>query len=63
MNGAQTLATAVGPGLSGLMLGIGLPEGFIAMQVLCCVVSIVGTRRLARVIPTRPRRDQLALAR
>jgi MFS family permease len=63
MNGAQTLATAVGPGLSGLMLGMGLPEGFIVMQVLCCVVSIVGTRRLARVMPARPRRDQLALAR
>ena len=62
MNGAQTLATAVGPGLSGLMLGLGLPAGFIAMQVLCCVVAIVGTRKLGRVTPTpRRRRREPAL--
>jgi hypothetical protein len=62
MNGAQTLATAVGPGLSGLMVGLGLPEGFIAMQVLCCVVSIFGARRLGRVTAPRRQRTQLALA-
>ena len=60
MNGAQTLATAVGPGLSGLLLGLGLPAGFIVMQVLCCVVAIVGTRKLGRVTPA-PRRPALAL--
>jgi MFS family permease len=62
MNGAQTLATAVGPGLSGLLLGLGLPAGFIVMQVLCCVIAIVGTRRLGRVIAA-PRRREVALAR
>ena len=60
MNGAQTLATAVGPGLSGVMLGLGLPGGFIAMQVLCCVVAIVGTRKLGRVTAA-PRRRHAAL--
>ena len=63
MNGAQTLATAVGPGLSGLMLGLGLPAGFIVMQVLCCVVAVVGTRRLSRVTPATPSRSDIALAR
>ena len=52
MNGAQTLATAVGPGVAGLLLGLGLPAVFIALQVLCCVGSIVGTRYLARVTPS-----------
>ena len=61
MNGAQTLATAVGPGLSGLMLGLGLPAGFIAMQVLCCVVAIVGTRKLGRVTSAPRRRAAAAL--
>jgi hypothetical protein len=46
MNGAQTAATAVGPALSGLLLGLGLPAGFIALQVLCCGLAIVGARRL-----------------
>lgn len=46
MNGAQTAATAVGPGLSGALLGLGLPAGFIALQVLCCAVAILGARRL-----------------
>jgi len=46
VNGAQTAATAVGPGLSGVLLGLGLPAGFIALQLACCVVAIVGARRL-----------------
>ena len=46
MNGAQTAATAVGPGLSGLLLGLGLPIVFIGGQVECCVLAIVGARRL-----------------
>jgi MFS family permease len=46
VNGAQTAATALGPALSGALLGLGLPWGFIALQVLCCVVAVVGARRL-----------------
>lgn len=49
LNGAQTLATAVGPGLSGVLLAAGVPVGFIAMQLLCCVVSVIGATRLRRV--------------
>ncbi|MHA3701779.1 MFS transporter [Jatrophihabitans sp. YIM 134969] len=48
MNGAQTLATAVGPGLSGVLLAAGVPVGFVALQLLCCAVSVVGARRLRR---------------
>ena len=62
MNGAQTLATAVGPGLSGLLFGLGLPGGFIVLQVLCCIVSIVGTRRLARVTSPTTRNSDVVLA-
>lgn len=45
-NGAQTAATAVGPGLSSLLLGIGAPAGFIALQVASCLLAVVGARRL-----------------
>ena len=62
MSGAQTLATAVGPGLSGILLALGLPFGFIAMQLACCVLAIVGARRLHLVL-TVPRRTEVALAR
>lgn len=46
LSGAQTLATAVGPGLSGVLFGLGLPAGFIALQLLCCVLAILGARRI-----------------
>jgi MFS family permease len=46
MNGAQTAATAVGPGVAGLLLGLGLPSAFIALQILCCALAIVGAARL-----------------
>jgi hypothetical protein len=50
MNGAQTAATALGPGLSGVLLGLGAPAGFIALQVLCCLLAVIGARRLGAVI-------------
>jgi MFS family permease len=50
MNGAQTAATAVGPGLAGTLLALGLPVGFIALQVLVCLLAVVGARRLARTV-------------
>lgn len=62
MSGAQTLATAVGPGLSGILLALGLPGGFIAMQLLCCALAIVGARRLHLVV-SAPHRTEVALAR
>lgn len=55
MNGAQTLATAVGPALAALLLGLGVPLGFIALQVLCCGLAVVGARRLGRSLDARPR--------
>jgi MFS family permease len=49
VNGAQTAATALGPALSGLLLGLGAPAAFIALQVLCCLLAAVGARRLRPV--------------
>jgi len=49
VNGAQTAATAIGPGLAALLLGAGLPAGFIALEVVCCLAALVATRPLARV--------------
>ncbi len=60
LNGAQTLATAVGPGLSGVLLAAGVPVGFVAMQLACCAVSVIGARQLRRV--TRHVKAEVALA-
>ncbi|WP_375502592.1 MFS transporter [uncultured Jatrophihabitans sp.] len=62
MSGGQTLATAVGPGLSGVLLAVGMPGGFIAMQIVCCLLAVVGARRLGRTLAV-PRREDVALAR
>ncbi|WP_375484230.1 MFS transporter [uncultured Jatrophihabitans sp.] len=61
MSGGQTLATAVGPALSGVVLALGLPGGFIAMQIACCLLAVLGARRLGRTLAAAPRRDELAL--
>ncbi len=55
LSGAQTLATAVGPGLSGLLLGLGMPVGFVALQLACCLLAIAGARRLGRTDGVRRR--------
>jgi predicted MFS family arabinose efflux permease len=60
MNGAQTLATAVGPGLSGVLLAAGVPVGFVLLQLGCCAVSVVGARRLRRA--TAHVKTEVALA-
>lgn len=60
MNGAQTAATAVGPALSGVLLGLGAPALFIVLQVLCCALAIVGARRLGAATV---RAGDVALAR
>ena len=62
LSGAQTLATAVGPGLSGLLLGLGLPVGFVALQLLCCLLAIAGARRLGRTEGVRLRREVALVA-
>jgi MFS family permease len=50
ITGAQTLATAVGPGLSGALLGVGLPAGFVLLQLLCCAAAVLVARRLYRAM-------------
>jgi MFS family permease len=45
---AQTLATAVGPALSGVLLAAHLPAAFIAMQVAVCLGAIALAQRLRR---------------
>lgn len=62
LTGAQTFATAVGPGLSGLLLGLGAPAGFIVLQVACCALAVVGAKRLHSAV-RHLRRDELSLAR
>lgn len=61
ITGAQTLATAVGPGLSGALLGLGAPAGFVALQLLCCSGAIVGARRLFHAMH-RPKPQLLQIA-
>ncbi len=61
MTGAQTLATAVGPALSGALLGLGTPAGFLLLQVLCCGLAVVGARRLHHTVG-HARRSEVALA-
>ncbi|MCW2538667.1 MAG: transporter [Frankiales bacterium] len=46
VTGATTVATAIGPILSSVLLGLHLPVGFIAMQVLFCVASAMTAMRL-----------------
>jgi MFS family permease len=56
VTGASTIATAIGPILSSVLLGVHLPAGFIAMQVLFCVAAIAMALRLRSLMngPARP---------
>jgi MFS family permease len=49
VTGATTLATAVGPAISGVLLALHLPTGFIVLQLGCCLATIAAARRLATV--------------
>ena len=51
--GATTIATAVGPALSGVLLALGVPVLFIALQLLCCLGAAWFALRLGRLV--RPR--------
>ncbi|MBV9592859.1 MAG: MFS transporter [Actinobacteria bacterium] len=46
VTGASTLANAVGPVLSGILLALQVPSGFIALQLLCCIGAIALAVRL-----------------
>lgn len=59
MNAAQTAATAVGPGISGLLLALGLPALFLLVQALCCLLAIIGARHLGAAAA---RRSEVVLA-
>jgi MFS family permease len=61
VSGAQNLALATGPALSGLLLGLGLPAGLVALQLAICLVAIGCARRLGRVDAER-HREAVALA-
>lgn len=51
VTGATTVATAIGPILSGALLGLDLPVVFIAMQMLFCVAAAAAALRLRRMAP------------
>jgi MFS family permease len=55
ISGATTLATAIGPALSGLLLALHLPVGFIALQLACCVGAIALTPGLRTARPSAVR--------
>jgi MFS family permease len=46
VTGASTIATAVGPILSSALLGMHLPAGFIAMQIVFCIAAGIASMRL-----------------
>ncbi len=54
VTGATTVATAIGPILASMLLGMHLPAGFIAMQILFCVASAAASLRLGRMISAKP---------
>jgi MFS family permease len=53
ITGATTLGNAVGPGLSGVLLALHLPAGFIALQLLCCVGAVALAVSLGRLVGHR----------
>lgn len=59
VTGASTVATAVGPILSGALLGLGLSALFIGLQILFCLAAAAAAYRLRGFLPTsRPRRSE-----
>jgi MFS family permease len=54
IGGANTLATAAGPALSGVLLALHAPGGFIALQLACCLGAIGVTGRLRAHATGRP---------
>jgi MFS family permease len=54
VTGASTAATAVGPAVSGVLLALGVPLLFIAVQLACCVGGAWLALRLGRIVHPRP---------
>ena len=50
VTGATTAASAVGPAISGVLMALHLPAGFIVLQLVCCVAAVGATARLGRVM-------------
>ncbi|MEO6702466.1 MAG: MFS transporter [Jatrophihabitantaceae bacterium] len=50
VTGATTVATAIGPVLSSALLGLGLPAGFILLQIGFCLCSVAAAVRLGRLV-------------
>ncbi len=48
VTGATTLADAIGPVLSGVLLALHVPAGFIGLQVACCLGAMTLALRLGR---------------
>ncbi len=57
VTGATTLASAIGPALSGGLLALHLPAGFIVMQLLCCFGAIALALRLGRLVTATRRAE------
>jgi MFS family permease len=55
VTGATTLANAVGPMLSGVLLALGVPVAFIALQLGCCAAAVAAAIKLGRIIGVQPR--------
>jgi MFS family permease len=53
VTGATTVATAIGPILASALLGVGLPAGFIALQILFCLAAALASVRLGRMMSGR----------
>lgn len=52
VTGASTVATAVGPILSSMLLGLHVPAAFIAMQILFCIGAAAAAMKLRRMMPS-----------
>lgn len=50
VTGATTLANAIGPALSGVLLALRQPEAFIAMQLACCAGAIALALKLGQLV-------------
>jgi MFS family permease len=53
VTGAITMGNAIGPGLSGALLALHLPAGFIALQLVCCAGAAGLALRLGRKVAPR----------
>ncbi len=62
VSGASTVATAIGPILSGVLLGLRLPAVFSAMQILFCLAAAAAALRLRRLAPKKPATSRVPAA-